>query len=279
MNQPRTDIHFYHVPKTAGSSLSLMIRATYPAAECCPAQTVRELVALRPDRVPGYRCYTGHLFTLLEPLAGRTIPTVTVLRDPFEQTMSLIRHCQRFDLVAGIRGPLIARGLEKAWKWWPALRQRIEAGWCPVVMNNFQTRVLGSEIEHPGRLSRNYYGFTYPFLNPGFSSPDVDMDAIFERAKARLRSMAVVGTVERYAETVGAIFGMLGAKPPQVMQWHNSGRGTADRHRGYRESGLVLDQFARLIDEQNHYDSALHRFAGELLDARLRRADVGSDTA
>lgn len=274
MSEPRTDIYFFHVPKTAGSSLSRMIRAAYLPADCCPAQTVRELVAMRPERVPGYRCYTGHLFTLLEPLAGRKLPTVTVLRDPFEQTMSLIRHCQRIDFVAGLRAPLLARGLEKAWKTWPTLRRRIEAAWCPVVMNNFQTRVLGSDVVHPGRLRRTYYGLTYPFLGPEFCDPRLDMDALLDRAKERLRAMAAVGTVERHAETVEAIFDVIGVDRPPTIPWINAGRPPSLRHCRWRDSGIVSHDFAALIDSQNRHDAELHRFAGELLDARLRRVSA-----
>jgi hypothetical protein len=153
---------------------------------------------MNPAMVPAYRCYTGHFFSLLEPLAGRPLPTVTVLRDPFEQTVSLIRHCQRIDRIAGVIAPLYARGLEQAWKRLPLLRKAIEKRWVPVVMNNFQTRVLWQLISGiPDKLKADYYGITYPFLEPAFSSPDADMDQLFEKAKARLDKMAVVGTVER----------------------------------------------------------------------------------
>lgn len=266
MPSPQSDIYFFHVPKTAGSSLSLMLRELYHPSECCPAQTVRELVNMNADHVPGFRCYTGHLFTLLQPLARREIPTVTILRDPFEQTMSLIRHCQRIDFIAGLRPPLLARGLEKTWKVWPRLRSRIEKAWCPVVMNNFQTRVLGGDITHPGRLSSTYSGLTYPFLSPDFCSPHLNMDQLLANAKERLQRMAVVGTVERYAETIEAIFAFLQAPLPSTMPWVNSGRSATNRKIKWRDSGMVCKEFAALIERQNEYDYELYRFAGELLE-------------
>lgn len=265
-NSPPGEIHFFHIPKTAGTSLSSLIRNAYPSGECIPAHTVLELTAMDPAKVPAYRCYTGHFFSLLEPLAGRALPTVTVLRDPFEQTVSLIRHCQRIDRIGGVIVPLYARGLEQAWKRFPLVRRTIEQRWTPVVMNNFQTRVLGSDILHPGRLKPDYYGITYPFLEPGFSSPDADMDELFEKAKARLDKMAVVGTVERLHETVSLIFEVIGAPVPQHIPRLNSGTMPVRTH---RPAGNTSAELASLIDRENIYDRALYKYANSLLERKL----------
>lgn len=263
---PTGEIHFFHIPKTAGTSLSSLVRNAYPPGECIPAHTALELTSMNPAMVPAYRCYTGHFFSLLEPLAGRPLPTVTVLRAPFEQTVSLIRHCQRIDRIGGVIAPLYARGLEQAWKHLPLLRKAIEKRWVPVVMNNFQTRVLGSDIRHPGQLKADYYGITYPFLEPAFSSPDADMDQLFEKAKARLDKMAVVGTVERLPETVSLIFEVIGVPVPQHIPRLNTGNKQAYTH---RRSGKISPAFAALIDKGNKYDRALYDYARQLLDRKL----------
>jgi hypothetical protein len=265
-NSPTGEIHFFHIPKTAGTSLSSLIRNAYPPAARIPAHTVLELTAMDPGMVPAYRCYTGHFFSLLEPLAGRALPTVTVLRDPFEQTVSLIRHCQRIDRIGGVIVPLYARALEQAWKHFPFLGKTIEQRWTPVVMNNFQTRVLGSDILHPGRLKPDYYGITYPFLEPGFSSPDADMDELFEKAKARLDKMAVVGTVERLPETISLIFEVIGVPVPQHIPHLNAGKKLVHTH---RQSGKTNPELASLIERENMYDRALHQYASSLLERKL----------
>jgi len=256
---PPGEIHFFHIPKTAGTTLSSLIRSAYPPAECIPAHTVLELAAMNPAAVPGYRCYTGHFFSLLEPLAGRKIPTVTVLRDPLEQTLSLIRHLQRIDRIGGVLAPIYARALGYAWEKLPFTRKSVENKWAPVVMNNFQTRVLGSDIRHPAGLKADYYGITYPFLEPGFSSPDADMDQLFEKAKLRLDSMAVVGTVERLPETIQLIFDMIGTPAPAHIPRLNTTR---------RESRKIHPAMEVLIERENEYDRALYAYAETLLDSK-----------
>lgn len=256
---PSSEIHFWHIPKTAGTSLAGMIRRAYPADECIPAHTARELAAMRPEQVSRYRCYTGHFFSLLELLAGRSLPTVTILRDPVQQTLSLLRHCQRYVSSAGLVAPLTARLLPFLWEKMPAQRASIEKLWCPVLMNNFQTRVLGSEIRLPEALGRNFYGLTYPFMEQTFCDPRADMDALYARAVKRLRSMAVVGTAERFSESVGCIFRILGVMAPTALPHENVSESN------WRPSAEFLD----LVERQNVYDRKLHSLAVELLDRNL----------
>lgn len=237
-----------------------MIRRAYPSGECIPAHTVRELVAMRAADIPNYRCYTGHFFSLLEPLVGRSLPTVTILRDPVEQTLSLLRHCQRYVPGAGLLSPLLARTVPFVWENVPARRSSIEKHWCPVLMNNFQTRVLGSDMATPRRLGRSFYGMTYPFLEPSFCSPDADLEALYARAVARLESMAVVGIVERFRESVDMIFRFLGLASPAELPRENVSKPALHR---------FGSDFRELIEDQNSYDFRLYEHAMRLLDRNV----------
>lgn len=256
---PTSEIHFWHIPKTAGTSVAGMIRRAYPSGESIPAHTARELLVMSAADVPNYRCYTGHFFSLLEPLVGRPLPTATILRDPVEQTLSMLAHCQQHVPGAGLAGPLVARVLPFVWEKLPSRRHSIEKRWCPVLMNNFQTRVLGSEIRVPDSLPRNFYGMTYPFLDPDFCSPSADLEALYERAVERLESMAVVGTAERLPETVRLIFKLLGMEPPQQLAKDNIG--------AKRQAPSL--QFLEMVSRENFYDIRLHRFAAEMLQNKL----------
>jgi hypothetical protein len=257
---PNSEIHFWHIPKTAGTSVAGMIRRAYPASECIPAHTARDLLAMRTADIPNYRCFTGHFFSLLEPLAGRRLPTVTILRHPVQQTLSLLRHCQRHVRGAGLFAPLLARSLPFVWERFPPIRSRIESAWCPVLMNNFQTRVLAGAFPMPVQLGRNFYGLTYPFLERSFCSPKVDLDELYARAVQRLESMVVVGTVERLEETVLRICQLFGLPMPCDIPRENVSRN--------RTLG-VSSKFLTLVEEQNSYDFRLYRLATELLERNL----------
>jgi hypothetical protein len=257
---PSSEIHFWHIPKSAGTSVASLIRRAYPASECIPAHTARDLLAMKAADIPNYRCFTGHFFSLLEPLVGRRLPTVTILRDPVEQTLSLLRHCQRYVPGAGFLAPLLARSLPVLWECFPPIRSRIENAWCPVLMNNFQTRVLAGEFPMPPQIGPNFYCLTYPFLERSFCSPEADMDALYARAVQRLESMVVVGTVERLEETVRQISRRFGLPRPRDIPREN-----VSRYRTHRVSA----KFLALLEEQNRYDFRLHRLATELLERDL----------
>lgn len=216
---------------------------------------MRELVNLPRQEAPGYRCYTGHFFSLLEPLDGRPLPTVTILRDPVDLTLSLLRHCQRPVPGGGWTAPCAARGLPFAWQKIPACRTHLEKRFCPILMNNFQTRVLGSDVVAPAKLGADFYGLTYPFLEPSFCHREADLDALYARAVQRLESMVVVGAVERLPETVDRIFKFLGAPTPAAIPREH-------RARVHRQPS---PDFLQLIESQNTYDRRLHRFAEQLL--------------
>jgi hypothetical protein len=258
MKEP-PDIHFWHIPKTAGTSVAGMIRRAYAPKDCIPAHTLLELAALDSKIIPSFRCYTGHFFSVLEPLVGRPLPTVSILRNPLDQTLSLLQHCQNYVRGAGITAPLTARLMPFLWNHIPVLRGGIERRWCPILMNNFQTRVLGSDIQWPIKLSRNFYGITYPFLAPSFCEPEPDFERLYACAVQRLQNMAVVGTVERLADTVKLVFDLLGVQqPPNVPRDNESGN-------RFRPSA----DFTRLIAQKNEYDLKLYAVAKNLLEVQL----------
>jgi len=153
----------------------------------------------------------------------------------------------------------MSRVIPFLWERLPRQRLTIERRWCPVLMNNFQTRVLGSNIPMPQYLGCDFYGMTYPLLEPSFCSTDADLDALYDRAVERLESMAVVGTVERLSETVALIFRLIGLPAPLVLPEDNK----ASRR------SAPSTAFMELIKKQNYYDFRLHKLAAELLDRKL----------
>jgi hypothetical protein len=94
------------------------------------------------------------------------------------------------------------------------------------------------------------------------------MEDILERAKRRLDEMAVVGTVERFPESIGLICEYLGIAEPKTPIVMN----VAPKHRvtaSHREAGTVSPKLAALIDSITTYDRELYDYGSQLLDARL----------
>jgi hypothetical protein len=100
---------FVHVMKTGGTSLVLHLlkqfqpREVYPDAaldrrdrdDVAPYAAISDLVALSPARRAEIRVYAGHFPFMARDLIGPDVRTLTLLRDPVERTVSVLKHFKR----------------------------------------------------------------------------------------------------------------------------------------------------------------------------------------
>ena len=118
-------VFFIHVMKTGGVTLLESIRRNFATDEVYPLPGVDvspdvhapvtfrhlrldHLGRLSEDRRRRIRLYTGHFPYVATEVLGRPVETVTVLRDPIERTISLLRQFHRAATAADPRleGPL-----------------------------------------------------------------------------------------------------------------------------------------------------------------------------
>jgi hypothetical protein len=89
-------LYLWHIPKTGGSSLRVMLSPHFAPHESCGPLTLSELYRLSPSRLRSYRFISGHLGPALPRLLGDVpLVTVTVLRDPVATVLSTYGQLQR----------------------------------------------------------------------------------------------------------------------------------------------------------------------------------------
>lgn len=246
------EIYFDHVAKTAGTSVVSVLLSAYARQEMFPVHHCDKMVGWTPDSVAGYRCYHGHLGTLIPTLLGRDIPTVTLLRDPFEQTISLFRHALRHHYCVE-RGWSRSR-LQWMLRWFfPYVIHHLTQPRY-VVFHNYQTRSLGVllDFERLGKPGGS--------MNEQFSVPDSALPEVLERAKRRLDTMALVGTVEEIDTFVVRLCALLGVEPPARTPNLNTDPGR-DIRRTHRESSNLPAFLMRRIDRLTRVDQELYAHA------------------
>jgi hypothetical protein len=270
------DLYFLHIPKTAGTAVAEFIRAAYSDSDLLNVYTCYDILRLDLAAIRSRRCYTGHFGTGLYGLLDREIASFTILRDPFEQTVSHMRHIDRFLRAHALRHP--------AW-YIQALMGKTIYGYVDHpklrgMIINYQTRNLGLDLD----LKSWHVGMRSPSTRRKvrFDAADrsglgrllaeaeqgVAMQDILESAKRRLDSMAVVGTVERIDETLGLICDLLGVTPPARLPEKNVSPGKIVGQR-YREHGGLSKSVIDAIDACNEYDRQLYAYANALLDKQL----------
>jgi hypothetical protein len=105
---PATRFFFVHLMKTGGTSfVSDMLRnfepdEAYPNAvdlrfpgDILPYWSVPHLLALTAERRARIRVYTGHLPYLASELLGLDVVRLTLLRNPIDRTVSMLKHAKR----------------------------------------------------------------------------------------------------------------------------------------------------------------------------------------
>jgi hypothetical protein len=215
---------------------------------------------MEPKKIRQYRCYTGHFGTGLYSLLDRPISTITILRDPFDRTVSHLKYAW-----------LMPRGHKAGWV-------GSILGRLPVSL--FLTLVLSKHSCYLQDLQTHYLGVDLD-LNPLLSRPDrrdmallhqetrasKEMNLVLECAKRCLDTMAVVGTVERFAESFLLICQHLKIKAPAEIPADNAIRSSISSR--YRDTEFLPDWVVRRIEELTVYDQQLYTYGCSLLDQQL----------
>ncbi len=91
----REGIYFFHIPKTAGTSVWRFLEQSFSSDEICPCGLWDQLITVSRSELEQWQIFRGHFLSHLEPYLGRSLRTFTMLRDPVERTISHYYHVRR----------------------------------------------------------------------------------------------------------------------------------------------------------------------------------------
>jgi hypothetical protein len=236
-------LYFLHLPKAAGSTLTIHLRSRFRAEEICPAQLWYELVAIPPAQRARLRLFAGHFCGALPNFEPGPYTVVTMLRDPVERAWSHFRFVARID-----EHPLHAlaqRGLE-AFVADPVGRQ---------LVGDVQARQLAIDAVPPEwRRPADERDLAVPgevLFDPAINAlPD---DELVARALARLDACDVVGVTDELHASVQLVAYACGWDPVPPLPELNAApdrQGPTDAER-------------TLLTEHNQLDARVYAAARE----------------
>jgi hypothetical protein len=121
----RRPLYFWHIPKTAGTSLIEWLDEKFLPEEVFTPQLLPQLRGASDAEVRGRRLYRGHLGSELLTRLDQPIEMVTVMREPRARTISHLGHIWRHethylhdrlravgpDVLTALHDPLLRRAL------------------------------------------------------------------------------------------------------------------------------------------------------------------------
>ncbi len=179
---------FIHVMRTGGTTFEQQLRRGFPRAEVYPNPDVdfpdgdimhhlevSYLLGLPAERLDAIRLFYGHFPYVVTEMLGRDLVTLTVLRDPVERTISLLR---------------VMRRQREAWHELTLEQIYDDANMFPRLIHDHQTKVFSITREDRPQDYRD----------------EIDVDnARLEIAKRNLERVDVIGLTEQYGEFLASL--------------------------------------------------------------------------
>jgi len=259
---PPTRYFFIHIMKTAGRTLLRHFRGNFELDEMYPygkldvrfdgdQVDIRHhlevgcLLRLPEERVARIRVYSGHYpYVASELLAGEFV-RMTVLRDPVERTISLLRQFRRKDPWAdpNLRhsAPMEGLTLEQVYAN-PLVYE-------PLVLNH-QTKIFSMTADDP--------------LDTYMDVMDID-DRRLAIAKENLAKVDFIGLTEQYDDFLDELAASTGWDIQRQLRKNET---------PVAELRPVSESLRRQIAADNAIDIEFYEYAKELVESRRRRRPI-----
>lgn len=249
------DLYFLHIPKTAGTSVRMLLEGLFPASRILPVHHSGPMEALPDEDIVQARFASGHFGWRLVERAealGKRFEVLTFLREPAALRVSGMQY------VADVPQELLASLPEDRARF---IRERIEAS----KKGEFEEIVTSEDYDLdnipplPPHIERSANLMIRSLAGPGLQTPTpIAMDDhALELAKDRLLTTAF-GIVEEMDRSWAAICARHGLPllAKSLMRANTS-----------RKRLQPSETYVKLIRKLNRFDDALYRFAREELEA------------
>jgi len=260
---------FVHVMKTGGTSFVFQLSrnfepdAVYPDAaldrrsptDAEPYASFTAVDRLPAERRAAIRIYTGHLPLVARELMGPDLVTLTLLRDPVDRTVSVLKHFKRLwpryaDLAldAIYDDELVFRHFVEHYQTRMFALSRADDAHAFASVTDYGT--LRAALDDPARRA--------DALGAG-AVVTMDADRL-ARAKQNLATVDVIGVNEAFDAFVAELRDGYG--------WWPSGERFDARANISSEPWVASDALRERIERDNQLDRALYEHAVELIAAR-----------
>jgi hypothetical protein len=250
-------LHFLHIPKTAGRSVRAVLEGHFDWDKICPGTVLPDLLGRSSQDLNNWRLYCGHYGRYIHRLLALPPVEITFLRDPIARSVSHYRDLKT---------------REDTWLYeYVNTHSFDEFVLDPVTSTellNLQTRYLA--LDH---IDDDYFGYSrqresdLPGLIAKYTSGE-----LLERAMRNLDAMAFVGLQERFDESLALLAATFGWSPPREAPRQNTAKTPFDPSTISPRAMERLREVTAL--DQQVYDHAAERFAANMDSVTPERVEA-----
>jgi hypothetical protein len=254
----KSKIVFLHIPKTGGTTLTALLEKTVGKDALCP-ERFNSLPLRQAGYLASYSVFSGHF----DRLSVRVIPgptkVITVLRRPRDRIISTYRFWRAHPREQAVAQKLahVLMAIDNDLLQFLKKIQKFSIA----DVDNMYARAFGAYLPLPGDPAETRRA-TVDDLGGG--------EQLTANAIAFLSECAAVGILERFSETISALFSAVGlpepkgeATPRLMGTQELAGRFNTTS----RINDIVLDPETEAeLQKLTQYDDIIYKHAGRLLD-------------
>jgi hypothetical protein len=254
-NRKRAAYYFAHIPKTAGTSLIVLLDRYFSAHEIMPEQLWRDVSDLSSIKAKNYRFIRGHFGGHgVGMLTDRQIKTLTMLRDPVELSYSTYEFIRREQNTV-VHDLVVDKQLSfEDFLIHPDTRN---------LVSNRMVRYLSFDFdEDPSAQEVFLSPQTITDLQPLLSanSPTINDEQRYQRAKNWLDQAQWYGVLDRFDDAVRLLC--------YRMKWPPIGEN--QKLNKHKKRPVISDLARKRVLENNQEDSRLYDYAQQQFESNYR---------
>jgi FkbM family methyltransferase len=248
---------FFHIPKTAGTSLRYWLADFFAAADVTSIDIVEDLKTVLPDDLINYRFYAAHLGLALYQLLPESPDTITWLRDP------VAREISQYTYVRQIKDYLIAQSPSQQFLTYVnavcdlSISDLCQSDVYLSQYHNSQSRMLASITRKSPEASTDTLILQCPWVHVPRGSCN---ENILESAKQNLLNLLHFGMCDWMQPSVDLLCYRAGL-PPKAFDYYIN--------RTKRDTDQFSEADRAILRETNRYDQALYEFAQQEFKNRI----------
>jgi hypothetical protein len=195
---PKDKILFFHIMKTGGTTLTLLLDKQFNVSQLCPARHWYEMDVLSSEEVNNYTVFRGHFnFSQTEKLVSPPL-IITALRNPVDRVISEYLHWRRAPEGFLKRNPAYGNVFHLAKK---------------LTLAEF----IGRDDESGFFINnRQAYQLALPNSMPR-ASTELTPQQVLEKAKENLEKFSIVGTMDEMQKTAELLCYRFNWMPPASL--------------------------------------------------------------